>query len=167
MSDINNLSDNKALEKIKDIVGDAKSCVFTTNLEQLPLSARPMYTKEVDDEGSLWFILTKQGNHYKEIQQDDRVQLFFADTGSAEFLSLYGKAELITDKERQNELWSSMDETYFEGPDDPNIAIAKVKPSDGYYWDTKNGKLISLFKMATSSISGNKDDIGEKGSLNL
>jgi len=41
---------------------------------------------------------------------------------------------------------------------DPKLTILKVNPQDGYYWDTKDGKLVSLFKMAVSVITGKELD---------
>ncbi|MGK7388760.1 MAG: pyridoxamine 5'-phosphate oxidase family protein [Candidatus Cyclobacteriaceae bacterium M2_1C_046] len=167
MTDIKNLTDKEAIKKIKEIVKDVKSCVFTTNLDSLPLEARPMHTKDVDDEGNLWFMLTKEGDHYTALQKDIRVQIFYSSQSKTEFLSYYGKAELIDDKEKKNKLWSAVDKTYFDGPEDKNLILAKIKPSDVYYWDTKHGRMVALFKMLSSAVTGNKKDIGVKGNLDV
>lgn len=45
-----------------------------------------------------------------------------------------------------------------DGKDDPNVTIIRVEPKETYYWDTKAGKLVSLFKFVTAAITGNKTD---------
>lgn len=167
MTDTQNLIKKDAINKLQKLVNDTKSCVFLTNLATVPLEARPMYTKDVDDRGNLWFILTQQGEHFKSIQDDKRIQLFYANPGKAEFLSIYGEAEVIKDEKKKNELWSDMDKAYFDGPEDDDIAVAKVKPSSAYYWDTKSGRAETLIKMASAAVGGNKKDIGVKGTLDV
>ena len=49
---------------------------------------------------------------------------------------------------------------------DPSLTIIKVTPEDGYYWDTKDGKLITLLKMAAGAITGKEIDGSIEGKLN-
>lgn len=167
MGEIDNKANKEAIKKLQEITGDINTCVFTTALDTLPLSARPIYTKEVDDHGDMWFLLTKDGDHYKELQEDERVQLFYSSTGKSEFLSVYGHADLVDDKERQKELYSDLDKAWFDGPEDPKIAVARVHPKEAYYWDTKHGKVVSLLKIAQSAITNKKADDGQKGKLDI
>lgn len=167
MTDTRNLSANEAIKKIKEIVKDIKNCIFTTNLEELPLSARPMHAKDVDEEGNIWFFMERKGEHYKELQNDNRVQLFFSSTGKIEFLSVYGKVNFSGDMEKRKKMWSVMDKAYFTGPEDEELILAKVQPLAAYYWDTKNGKIISLLRIVTSAVTGKKQDVGVKGKLRI
>ncbi len=41
----------------------------------------------------------------------------------------------------------------------------KVTLEDGFYWDTKNGKVISLIKLAASAIAGRTMDGRVEGKL--
>ncbi|HBC04342.1 MAG TPA: hypothetical protein DC015_09160 [Aequorivita sp.] len=40
-------------------------------------------------------------------------------------------------------------------------------PEDAHYWDTKNGKVLSLLKMAQGAITGNEPDLGVQGDLKV
>jgi hypothetical protein len=40
----------------------------------------------------------------------------------------------------------------------------KVTPKEGYYWDTKDGKVVAAFKIAVAAVSGgNGSDGGVEG----
>ena len=169
MGDVQNLAANDAVEKIREIAKDANICMFVTDLKKLPLDARPMATQEVDDEGNIWFMSDRNSNKHADIKHDDRVQLFYSQTGNYEYLSVFGRAELIDDRDKIEELWTSMAKTWFkEGKDDPNIQLIKVIPEDAYYWDTKNSKMVSLVKFAMGAIGITpKDDGGIEGTLKV
>ena len=168
MGNIENLSFKEATAKIKEIADAADICMFTTALTQLPLNSRPMSTQKADDEGNLWFFSEKESDKNQHIESDNRVQLFYANKSNYEFLSVYGTAEISTDKEKIEELWTPMVKTWFqEGKDDPSITVIKVVPHDAYYWDTKHNKLVSLIKIIASVATGKTMDDGVEGKLNV
>ena len=163
-----NLIDEKAVKKIRELAKDANICHFVTNLSTTPLSSRPMATQQVDDEGNIWFLSNKDSDKNEDIQSDDRVQLFYSANGNYEYLSIYGTAEIVFDKGKIHELWTSMAKAWFpDGENDTAISLIKVSPKDGYYWDTKNNKLVSLFKIAKSIVTGKTDDDGVEGTLKV
>lgn len=110
--------------------------------------------QKVDDEGNLWFFSDMDSDKNDHIEDDNRVQLFYCNKGSSEYLSLYGTATIIQDASLAKELWTPKVKIWFKTPEDPNLTIIKVSPEDGYYWDTKNGKFVALLKMAASAITG-------------
>jgi general stress protein 26 len=166
MGDVQHLDHRKANEKIKEIAEDVDICLFTTNLTEIPLSTRPMSTQKVEEDGTMWFFSEKDSEKNLHIKKDSRVQLFYASRNSSEFLSIYGKASIIKDDNKARELWSPMVKTWFqEGPEDPNLTLIKVIPEDGYYWDTKDGKVVSMLKIAAGAITGRELDGSIEGTL--
>ncbi len=165
---IENLAQNQAIDKIKEIVKAADIGMFTTALTNFPLNSRPMATQDADDEGNLWFFSEKGSTKNEEIESDNRVQIFYANKSSSEYLSVYGTAEISTDRQKIKELWTPMVKAWFpEGDDDPSITIIKVTPVDVYYWDTKNNKLVSLIKIAAAVVTGKTMDDGVEGKLTV
>ena len=129
MGDVKNLTATDAVKKMREIAKDANICMFVTDLSQLPLAGRPMATQEVDEEGNIWFMSDRNSDKNKEIENDDKVQLFYSHTGNYEYLSIFGRAEIVNDRSKIEELWSPMAKTWFkEGKDDPNISLIKVTP---------------------------------------
>ena len=163
-----NLKSNEAIDKLKSLIAGNKTAIFCTELNKLPITSRPMAVQEVDDEGNLWFISSATSNKNFEINKDDDVQLFFSNSSSSQFLSFYGHATIYNDEEKIEELWNPIAKAWFEdGKDDVKVTIIKVSPSNVYYWDTKDGKIISLIKMAGAAILGTKPDIGVEGKLKI
>ena len=165
---IQNISRRDANEKIKELAKKADVCLFTTSLTSLPLTTRPMSTRDVDDDGCIWFFSREGSKKNQEIALDNRVQLFYSNFSSSEYMSLYGKVSVIKDGAKAKELWSAIAKTWFnEGYDDPELTLLKVEPEDGYYWDTKDGKVISLIKMVTGAITGKELDLGIEGKIKV
>jgi len=168
MGDIKNLTDTKGIEKIRDLAKDADICLFTTNLSSVPLTARPMSTAAVDDEGNIWFLSRMGSDKNNEISADSRVQLFYSNKSSSEYLSVFGSAEIIHNRGKIEELWTPIAKAWFTGgKDDPSVSIIKVTPQDAYYWDTKNNKMVSLIKIAVSAVTGKTMDGSVEGEIKI
>jgi general stress protein 26 len=162
------LNNKEAVDKLISMVKDIKVAIFCTELTKTPLQSRPMSVQDVDDQGNLWFISSSTSNKNFEILKDSQVQLFFANNSSSQYISIYGNATIYKDQEKIDELWSPVIKAWFEdGKNDPRVTVIKVSPSDAYYWDTKDGKIISLLKMAGSAIFGTTSDVGVEGKLNI
>ncbi len=168
MGDTKNLVSDDAVEKIKKLAEPADICHFVTSLSKIPFSTRPMSTQKVDDDGNVWFMSDKNSTKNHDVQDDDRVQLFYSHQSSSEYLSIYGTAEIVFDQDLIDEMWTPIAKAWFtEGKEDPAISLIKVTPHEGYYWDTKNNKMISLIKIATSIVTGKTMDDGVEGKLKV
>lgn len=169
MGEVRDLTSQEAAAKIKQMAEEIKICMFCTELSTLPITTRPMSVQEVDDNGNIWFISSKQSNKNFEISQDDRVQLIFSHIGESHFLSVFGHATTYRDKSKIEEVWSPIAKVWFEeGEDDPDITVIKVRPTNAYYWDTKEGKVVAFLKIAAAAITGgNAEDVGVEGRIVL
>lgn len=168
MSEFKNLSNDKAVAKLKELAEDIRVCLFCTELTELPITTRPMALREVDDKGNLWFISSQSSNKNFEIKKDDRVQLFFAKNANSHYLSVFGTATIFSDQSKIEEVWTSIANAWFEeGKNDPDVTVIRVKPEDAYYWDTKDGKIISLLKIAVAAATGMKSNGGVEGNIHV
>jgi general stress protein 26 len=168
MSDVKNLEHKEAIEKLKELAEKIKVCMFCSNMSVVPFSTRPMGLSEVDADGKLWFLSATTSNKNQEIKQDEKVQLIFSDPSSSQFLSIFGEADIFEDEKSIEKEWTPLAKAWFpEGKEDRTLTVIKVHPLDAYYWDTKNGKMISLIKIAAAAITGNKPDAGIEGKLTV
>jgi general stress protein 26 len=168
MGEIKDLTHEEAIKKLKELAEGSDICMFVTHLDKLPLTSRPMSTQEVDEEGNIWFFSRKSSDKNREIESDPRVQLFYGSTSNYEFLSVYGEASIIIDKEKSKELFDSSEKAWFkEGVDDPELTLVKVVPHDSYYWDNKSNKFVALLKYAASAVTGKQMDDGIEGELHV
>lgn len=162
-----NLSNEEARQKIKELAESIDLTMMATNLKREPFHVIPMSTKEVDKAGNIWFLSNKNSEHNQNIEKENKTQLIYADKGNFEFMSIYGRASISTDRNRIKELYGSGDDAWFDGVDDPNITAIKIQPEEAHYWDTKHGKVLSLLKMAKGAITGDEPDLGEQGDLKV
>ncbi|MBK7428256.1 MAG: pyridoxamine 5'-phosphate oxidase family protein [Saprospiraceae bacterium] len=162
------LFNNEAVNKLKELAEKSRNCFFCTNLGSYPHTSRPMALQEVDQEGNLWFISSTESTKNSEIAHDPRVSLYFQNNSSYEFLVVSGKATIHTDKALIDKYWTNFANAWFEGKEDPTVSIISVKPDESDYWDTQDGKIVSFIKMSFMAITGKKsDDGGIEGSLKV
>jgi general stress protein 26 len=168
MGTTKDLAGKEAIEKIKELAEGIDICMFCTEVESLPFSTRPMSTQEVDEQGNIWFLSSAKSDKNLEIKQNDKVQLIYSKASDAHFLSVYGHADVLRDKQKLDEVWTTMAKAWFtEGKEDPDITLIRVRPEQAHYWDTKHGKVVSLLKIATAVVTGNTMDDGVQGEAKI
>ncbi len=164
-----NISNKEALEKLRFIVDQidiGTLCSF--NKESDYPHGVPMSRQEVDDDGSIWYICSAESETFRNIENDPKISLFYADAKNYTFLSINGTGRLSRDQARIDRYWNKMMEGWFEkGKEDPNIRLLQVTPVEAHYWDSNSNMIINLFQMLKATITGNTDDIGKEGDLNL
>lgn len=162
-----NLKRKEAREKLKDLVDDIKVGMMLTALDQKPLSAIPMTTKKIDEDGNIWFLSSKTSEHNKNILQNKEVHLLYSDPEDMEFVNVSGFAEIISEKHILEGLYDKSTDIWFDGINDPNLTAIKFTPNDAYYWDPKDNKYVTLYKLGIAALTGDQKNIGEKGKLNF
>jgi general stress protein 26 len=159
----------EAVRKIQELVKQAKSCFFCTQLHASDsVGARPMNVRHVDDEGNLWFLSAIDSHKNLELADDPFVTLYFQGSPHAHFLQLRGRATVSRERAKIKELWEPILKTWFtEGEDDPRISVIRVAPVSGYYWDNKHGDLVAGVKMIIGAAVGKTLDDSIEGRLEV
>lgn len=154
-------------KKIKDLGEQASTCFFCTAIATgEAVQVRPMSVQKIDDDGTCWFLSAKDSHKNAELARDPKMQLLFQGSKHSDFVSLYGRGEISTDKQKIHELWQPLVKTWFtEGEDDPRITVIKFTPVEGYYWDTKHGNAVAFAKMAVGAAIGKTLDDSIEGKL--
>ena len=163
------LFSEEAIEKIKELVGKSKTCFFCTHIVTgQAFATRPMAVQDVDDQGHLWFLSADDSHKNQDLKSDQHVQLLFQGSSYSDFLSLYGTTTITRDKKKIDELWKPIYKDWFtEGKDDPRISVIKVRPEDGYYWDTKHNAVVGILKRATGAMIGKTLDDSIEGNIKV
>ncbi len=146
MSD--NMTREESIARIAAIIKDIKFALLTTTNSEGHLHARPMTTQETEFDGDIWFIGAKDSGSVADIKGNPRVNVSYADTGKSTYVSVSGKAELVEDRAKLEQLWSDFYKAYFEGGiDDPNVQLIHVDATGAEFWEG-DGKVKGLFQMA-------------------
>jgi general stress protein 26 len=165
---VEDLQQQEAINKLKSLVKSARVCMFQTIPGNVPFNLRPMSPVETDDMGHIWFFSNRNSEKNKDIKINPHVQLIFSNMQDSEFLSVYGVAEVIHDRQKFEELWTPLVKVWFpDGINDPDLTLINVKPLSAHYWDTRNGKMVSMLKMAAAVFTGRIMDGGVEGDLNI
>ena len=156
-------------KKFYDLIKDIKFGMFTHRHADGHLCAHPMTTQNAqnDREGVLWYFMSRASDPVSAIKADPEVNVSYADPGSDSYVSVSGTARIVEDMARKKELWNSMVKAWFpKGVDDPDLALVAVYVNKAEYWDVKSSKLVQLFTMAKSAVTGTPPvNIGEHGTV--
>ena len=127
-----------------------------------------MALQEVDEQGNLWFLSDVNSDKNQDIKNDSHVELYFMNNSKYEYIFIKGKASISQDKALIEKYWTNFANAWFDGKDDPNITVIKVSPNDGYYYETKENKLIAMSKMIFAAVTGSSnEDGGVEGKLDV
>lgn len=123
------------------------------------LRARPMSAHPDREEDAIYFLTDIRDCKDDEVEINNAVCLTFAENESHVFVSVSGTANVLDDRRKVHELWSSAAQAFWESKDDPNIRIVKVRPASAEFWDSPGG-IVTAVKMAAAAISGERPDLG-------
>ena len=147
---MNNQYNQEEIEKLRDLIKDIDTAMFTTSTPE-GLISRPMMTQEVEFDGDLWFFTMKDTEKYREILHESDVNVSYA---GKSYVSVSGKVEVVEDMNKKRELWNKAYEKMLDTSyDDPNVVLLKVNVRSAEYWETgsvtKNA--VNLFKKMTGN----------------
>lgn len=152
------------LQDLWDKIKDVRVAMLTTTEQDGSLRSRPMYTQQAEFDGDLWFFTADDSGKVAEIRVDSDVNLAYAEPKDSRYVSVSGKAELVKDRAKIDELWSPMLKAWFNGgKDDPHLALLRVRVSEAEYWDDTQSKMSQLFGMIKAATSSETYESTEHG----
>ena len=157
-------------DKLWKMIKDIRFAMFTTRHGNGHLHARPMTTqnKALESDDSLWFFMSKSGDPVDDLKADPMVNVVYADPGSDTYVSVSGTAAVLEDAAKKQQLWNKAAEAWFpSGPADPDLALVQVQIIHANYWDVKESKLVQLFAMAKSVVTGRQPTLGEHAEVRM
>lgn len=156
-------------EKLYTLIKDIRIAMMTTSEPDGTLHSRPMYNQEADEHGDLWFFTKLQSPKITEISKDSQVNLGYSDPDKQHYVSVAGKAEIVRDKAKIEEKWSEGMRAWFpNGTDDPQIALIRVHPEKGEYWDSPSSTIVHLYGYVKARLTGGSPtELTEQAKVNL
>jgi general stress protein 26 len=130
-----------AIRKVARMMRDLDLCMMTTHFGRGGLRARPMSNnREVEFDGDVWFFSARNSRKVRDIKATPKVHLSYVDLKQFRFISMTGRAVIVTDVEKKKALWLDELERWFEdGPESEAVVLIKVTPTLISYW-TKSGE---------------------------
>ncbi|MEJ7698357.1 MAG: pyridoxamine 5'-phosphate oxidase family protein [Pyrinomonadaceae bacterium] len=164
------MEDNKireeAIEKLRSLIKNINTAMLTT-IDGGVLRSRPMQTQETETGGDLWFFTSSETHKAEEIEKDNRVNLAYASPNDNSYVSVSGRAELVKDRAKMEELWNPILKAWFpKGLDDPNITLLKVSVEAAEYWDSASSTIVQVAGFIKALVTGTRADGGENEKIN-
>ena len=157
------------VKKIADLIKSIDFGMLTTLDAEGRLHSRPMSSnKEVEFDGDVWFFTYASTPKVYEIEKKPYVNVAFSDPKTQTYVSLSGRAELVTDKAKMKELWQPSLQAWFpKGLDEPDIALIKVNADQAEYWDSPASPIAHAISLAKVALTGKPAQSGENEKVDL
>lgn len=162
------MADNRTddQKKLHDLIKGIDIAMLTT-VDGDVLRSRPMGTTDNELDGDIWFFTFDNSAKAGEVQQVQNVNVSYADTGKQRYVSVSGKAVLVHDRAKMEELWNPVLKVWFpDGLDTPNIVLLKVNAEQAEYWES-DGRVARLVGFARALVTGAEYEEGENEKINL
>ena len=160
-------SRQESIKKINELTEGIDFCMMTT-IDSGVMRSRPMSTQEFDFDGDLWFFTSDNTHKISEIEKDDRVNVAYSKPDDNTYVSISGKAEIVKDSAKIEELWSPVLKAWFpKGLDDSHLCLLKVGVEQAEYWDAPSSSIVQLFGMVKAIATGTEADYGENKKISL
>ena len=151
-------------EKIEGV----RPAMMTTIDEDGSLRSRPMWTQGDAFDGSLWFFTADDAPKADELARNPQVGLSYAAPDKDLFVSVSGRAELVHDRAKNEELWNMFAEAWFpDGVDDPHLALLKVDVERAQYWQDNKPKILQLAEIVIGLVRDVPPKSGEEGRIDF
>jgi general stress protein 26 len=142
-----------AVEHVLSLLHGFDTAMLVTRTVDDALHARPMAVADVEKGGTVWFVTDITSPKVTDVGADPDVLLAFQD--SRRYLTVSGKASVVKSPEKIRELWKETFKLWFDGPDDPRLALLKITPKDAEYWDTTGIRGLKFaFRAAKAYLTG-------------
>lgn len=163
------VTQSNQLAKLRELAKDIDFCMLTTIAEDGSLHSRPMSINgEIEQNGDLWFFTYADSAKVTEVDQVEQVNVSFSAPSQQRYVSMAGKAHLVRDRAKMQELWKPELKAWFpQELDEPGIALIKVTVEMAEYWDAPAGWVAKTIGFVKAAATGEAASSGENVKLNL
>jgi general stress protein 26 len=111
------------------------------------------------DAGLLWIFTAKDHDLTRAIGQSNRAIGSYSAKGHDLFASLRGTLQIVNDRATIDRLWSPVVAEWYEGKNDPKLALVRFDVEDAKIWLSD---LEGFLKPAFNKLLGRKPEAGIK-----
>ncbi|MCU1455992.1 MAG: ral stress protein [Actinomycetia bacterium] len=129
-------------------------------------SSRPLTLAEVEHD-TLRFLVSRDTNWIEALMIDPSVLVTFSSDEHGIYVAVAGRAELSSDRKLVQRLYIPAADVYFDGVDDPSIAVLEVYVESGEWWDGPSGRVGRALALAKAALTGDPDAVGDKGGVDV
>ncbi len=155
-------------EKLGELIKDIKFAMLTTVDDDGSLRSRPMATQNKTFDGELWFFTHASSPKVHEIEHEHHVNISYAHPSDQTYVSVSGKARLVRDAKKNEELWTAPMKAWFpKGPEDPETALLSVTVDKAEYWDSASSAVVHMIGFVKAVVTGKPYHAGENKKITM
>ncbi len=143
------------LASISEKIAEVHFGMFTTLDDSGVMSSRPLTSQQVDDKGQLWFFTSDASGFVRHLPGNPSVNVSFSDVHENLYVSVSGRAELVKDQAKAQELWNPGVQVWFPlGLEDPHVSLIRVKIETAEYWDSTASRMRRFISFTKAALTG-------------
>ncbi len=147
----------ESVRKLRELINGIKIAMLTTVTEDGRLHSRPMVTQKTDFDGDLWFFTARSSEKVGEVVHDKHVNVAYQDPERNRFVSVNGRASILRDRKKAEELWQPGLKAFFpKGLDDPDLALIRVTVESAEYWEKPSAPIVQLAGFVKALAAGER-----------
>jgi general stress protein 26 len=118
-----------------------------------------LFEDEDRDAGVLWIFTAKDHDLTRAMGQTNRAMASYSAKGHGLFASLRGTIQIVNDGATIDRLWNPIVAEWYEGKDDPKLALVRFNVEDAKIWLSD---VQGFLKPAFNKLFGRKPEAGMK-----
>jgi general stress protein 26 len=151
-----------SLDELRELLKEFDNAMLVTATPEGLLRARPMALHDPDEVPGcdLWLVTSDDSPKVAEITFEENVCVACLRPRDRAYVSISARARLEQDRGEIHRLWRPAWKAWWDGPDDPSIALLKLDVRRAEYWEPEGGRLRVLYETVKGTVTGGKADEG-------
>ena len=145
---------NDDRKHVAELVSNAKVAMLTTMTADGRHVSRPMGLQEAEFDGDLWFFAYEESAKVEQITANAEVNVSFSDGKNSSWTSIAGRAEIVHDRRRAEELYSPALKAWFpDGVDTEGLTLIRVEAGSAEYWEGPSSTVGFVFGTVRAAVT--------------
>jgi len=147
----------RCLETLGKLIAGVEIAMLTTVRRDGRLVSRPLRTVAATGPfgGELWFFVRASSHKVEEIEGDPHVNLAYASPEGNTYVSVSGRARLVDNRAKVDELWTPAMELFFpNGRNDHDVVLLRVDVEGAEFWDGPSTFVGQALDLAGKLVTG-------------
>jgi general stress protein 26 len=154
--------DPGTLTELRELLAELDTIMLVTRTPEGLMRARPMALQDLDavKDCDLWLVTGEETPKVAEISEEHSVCVAALRSRDRAYVSISARADVQRNPAEIRRLWQPSWKAWFDGPDDPRIAIMKLEVLRAEYWEPEGGRLRVLYEVVKGALTDQKADEG-------
>ncbi len=149
----------RTVSDVQQRLEGVRTAMVTSVDERGTLSSRPVTVQDIDVNGDVWFLVDGKASWVGPI---DAAPVNAAVADDDVWVSFAGRAAVVRDETRIEQLMDRAAESFFDADADP---VALCVMADRIEWWTSAGAIATMLQVARAAVTGGSANAGSSGTI--